>query len=88
MKQTDLFGHNEQQYVWRREGEAFNPKNTRPTVQHGAGGIMLWGCFAASGSAALKKVNGIMKVEDYLQILQENLKSSTKDWLMGVLSFF
>ena len=65
--QTELFGHNEQQYVLRREGEAFNPENTRPTVQHGAASITLWGCFAASGSAALKKVNGIMKEEDYFQ---------------------
>ena len=56
MKQTELSDHNEQRYVWRREGEAFNPENTRPTVQHGAASIMLWGCFASSGSAALKKV--------------------------------
>ena len=27
-----LFGHNDQNYVWRREGEAFNIKNT---VRHG-----------------------------------------------------
>ena len=38
---------------------------------------------AASGSAALQKVNGIMKKEDYLQILQENLKSSAEDWILG-----
>lgn len=78
----ELFGHNEQQYVWRREGEAFHPKDTTPTVRHGAGSITLWGCSAVSGSAALKKLNGIMKKEDYLQILQENLKSSA-DWLLG-----
>ena len=48
------------------EGEAFNPKNTKPTVKHGAGSIMLQGCLAASGSAALKKANGTTK-EDYLQ---------------------
>lgn len=52
---TELFGHSEQRYVLRREGEAFNPMNTRPTVQHGAASIMLWGCFAASGSADLKE---------------------------------
>ena len=41
----ELSVHNEQQYVWRREGEAFNPKNTKPTVKHGGGGdsVMLWG---------------------------------------------
>lgn len=35
----ELFGHNDQKYVWRREGEAFNLKNTIPT-KHGGGSIM------------------------------------------------
>lgn len=69
----ELFGHNAQQYVWRRKGEAFNPKNTMPTVKHGGGSIMLWACFAANGTGALQRVNGIMKEEDYLRILQDNL---------------
>ena len=43
---------------------------------------MLWACFAASGTGALQKVNGIMK-EDYLQILQENLKSSVRRLGLG-----
>ena len=29
---TELFDHNEQQYVWRRDGEAFNPKLLSGTV--------------------------------------------------------
>uniref|UniRef100_A0AAQ4S874 Transposase Tc1-like domain-containing protein n=1 Tax=Gasterosteus aculeatus aculeatus TaxID=481459 RepID=A0AAQ4S874_GASAC len=74
----ELFGHNAQQYVWRRKAEAFNPKNTKSTVKHGGGSIMLWGCFAANGTSALQRVNGIMKKEDYLQILQNNLKSSAR----------
>ena len=36
-QKTEFFGHNEQQQVWRREGEAFNPNNTKPSVRHGAG---------------------------------------------------
>lgn len=35
-----LFGHNYQKYVWRREGEAFNPNITMPTVKHGGATIM------------------------------------------------
>ena len=46
---------------------------------------MLWGCFAVSESAALKKVNEIMKEGNYLQILQKNLKSSAEDLLLGAV---
>lgn len=60
----ELLGHNAQQYVWRRKGEAFDPKNTMPTIKHGGGSIMLWGCFAANGTGALQRVNGTMKKED------------------------
>lgn len=33
----------------------------------------MWGCFAVGRTGALKKVDWIMKKEDYPQILQENL---------------
>ena len=62
--------------------------NTIPTVRHGGGSTMLWGCFAASGSAAVKKVNGIMKKKDYLQILQENLNSSARRLGVGCSGVF
>lgn len=69
----ELFGHNEQQYVWRRQCEASNHKNTVPTVMHGVGSFMMWGCFTASGSGALKKI----------QILQETSKHQQEDWVSG-----
>ncbi len=72
----ELFGHRDTAYVWRKKGEAFNPKNTVPTVKHGGGSIMLWGCFSASGTGNLVKVEGIMNKEKYVEILKENLKQS------------
>ena len=38
----ELFAHRDVAYVWRKKGEAYNPKNTVPTVKHGGGSIM-WG---------------------------------------------
>ena len=57
-------------------------------MKHGGGGsVILWGCIAAGGSGAVKKVNEIMKKEDYLQILLENLKSSAEDWVLGAVGY-
>ena len=77
------FGHNDQHYVWRREDETFNHKNTITTVKYCGGSITLWGCFAASGTGALKKVNKIMKNKESLQILQEDLKATARGLALG-----
>jgi len=72
----ELFGYRDVAYVWRKKEEAYNPKNIVPTVKHSGGSILLWGCFSASGTGNLVKVEGIMKKEGYVKILKENLKQS------------
>ena len=67
-------------------GEEVRPITPRtPTVKHGADSIMLWGCYAASGSAAVTDVSGIMKKEGYLQILLRKLKSLQKIGFLGAV---
>ncbi len=45
-----LFGINSTRRVWRRRNAAYYPKNTIPTLKHGGGNIMLWGCFSSKGT--------------------------------------
>ena len=57
--------------------------NTIPTVKHGGGSIMLWGCFSAAGSRRLVRIEGKMNAAMYRDILYENLLQSTLDLRLG-----
>ncbi len=63
----ELFGLNSKRYVWRKPGTAHHLSNTVPTVKHGGGSIMLWGCFSKMNAAK------------YRDILDENLLQSAQD---------
>jgi len=79
----ELFGVNSKKYVWRKKNTAFDPKHTIPTVKHGGGSIMLWGCFSSSGTGQLVKINGIMDGAVYRNILGQNLMKSARQLKMS-----
>jgi transposase len=59
--------------VWRIDGTRYNVENMVPSVKHGGGGIMVWGCFSGKGLGPLVKVEGKMNRLDYIKILEKNL---------------
>ncbi|KAK1785750.1 hypothetical protein P4O66_003136 [Electrophorus voltai] len=76
----EVFGADHTRGVWREDGTAYNPKNTIPTVKHGGGNIMLWGCFSAKGH--LVRIHRKMDSTAYREILAKNLCSSILDLTM------
>ncbi|KAK3527874.1 hypothetical protein QTP86_009848 [Hemibagrus guttatus] len=74
----ELFGKNSTCGVWRRKNAELHPKNTIPTVKHGGGNIMLWGCFSAKGPGRLIRVKERMNGAMYREILSKNLLPSAR----------
>ncbi len=49
----NLFGSDGVKRVWRQPGE-YKDKCVLPTVKHGGGIVVVWGCMSAAGTKELK----------------------------------
>ena len=70
------FGLNAKRHVWRKP-------DTTPTVKHGGGSIMLWGCLSAAGTGRLIRIEEKMNVAKYREILDVNLLQSNQNLRLG-----
>ncbi|KAG2459808.1 TC1A transposase, partial [Polypterus senegalus] len=75
----ELFGVNARCHVWRKPGTAHHQANNIPTVKHGGGSIMPWGCFSVVGNGRLVRIKGKMTAAMYRDILDQNLLQSALD---------
>ncbi|GFT87191.1 transposable element Tc1 transposase [Trichonephila clavipes] len=79
----NIFGSDGHRMVWRKPNTSHHPKHTIPTVKHGGGSVMVWGCMAASRVGKLVFIDGIMHKMAYLNVLQNNLKESADKLGLG-----
>ncbi len=59
--------------VWRKPGEEYKYKCVLPTVKHGGGSVMVWGCMSAAGTGELQFIERTMNANMYCDILKQRL---------------
>ncbi len=74
----NVFGTDGFKTVWRRKGEEYKEKCMVPTVKHGGGSVLMWGCMSAAGVGELHFIDGIMNSQMYCSILKEKTLPSLR----------
>ena len=74
-------------YVRHGKNEKYKIHCTRPTVQGGGGGLMVWACMTAKGPGLIVCVDRHVNAKKYIDILT-NVVESFMDDNMPILSMF
>lgn len=69
--------------VCRLEGERLSDQCIAPSVKHGGGSVIVWGCFGNGQTGDLKKIDGILNKEGYHQIFCKHAVPSGKRVMNG-----
>ena len=69
----NLFGSDGFKHVWRCPGEKYKDKCVIPTVKHGGGNVMVWGCMSGAGAGELHFIEGNINSNMYCEILQQSM---------------
>ncbi len=64
--------------MWRQPGEEYKDKCVLPTVKHGGGSVMVWGCMSAAGTGELQFIKGTMNANMYCEILKQSMIPSLR----------
>ncbi len=74
----NVFGTDGFKTAWRRKGEEYKEKCMVPTVKHGGGSVLMWGCMSAAGVGELHFIDGIMNSQMSCSILKEKMLPSLR----------
>ncbi|CAG4962521.1 unnamed protein product [Parnassius apollo] len=70
---------NKAQYVRRRHGEKFHPDCVVPTVKYPTK-VMIWSAISGKGTGRLYVVKGIMRQDQYKEVLENRLIPQLREW--------
>lgn len=76
----NVFGSDGREYCWKRPGERLLDHHVKPSIKHGGGCVMVWGCITWHGVGYLCKIDGNMDAKLYCKIL--------KDDLLGTIDYY
>jgi hypothetical protein len=71
-KKIELFNSKRRRYCRRRKGEPLRDDTIQPTVKHGGGSIMIWGCMMGDRTGNLYHVEGILESKQMKKILERH----------------
>ncbi len=64
--------------MWRQPGEEYKGKCVLPTVKHGGGSVMVWGCMSAAGTGELQFIEGTINTNMNCDILKQSMIPSLR----------
>uniref|UniRef100_A0A8R1IB66 HTH_Tnp_Tc3_2 domain-containing protein n=1 Tax=Caenorhabditis japonica TaxID=281687 RepID=A0A8R1IB66_CAEJA len=70
----NLFGTDGIQWIRRPIGSRYAPQYQCPTVKHGGGSVMVWGCFSDTSMGPLKIIVGTMDRYVFEDILENTMR--------------
>ncbi len=59
--------------MWRQPDEEYKDKCVLPTVKHGGGSFMDWGCMSGAGTGELQFIEGTMNAKMNCDILKQSM---------------
>lgn len=75
----NLFHSDGRMYVRRGSDSGLEERYLKPTVKHGGGSLMIWGCFSSKGVGRFEFIDGTMDARKYIGILNRSMDSSAAD---------
>ncbi|KAL1923169.1 uncharacterized protein VTP21DRAFT_9545 [Calcarisporiella thermophila] len=71
--QIRIFGNERREWFWKKRNEPLQERHIQPTIKHGGGSIMIWGCMTSYGIGRVSRIIENLNAEIYSRILNQEM---------------